>query len=367
MSTPAFNYSAEPNPKQAVPDSSVASGTDRGVSQSVAEVSTPAGPSSDPYKRVQDFFNTIAEDEPDWYTDLRDNMMEMYRDAFADNMGKAVPQTEYKPLGIGYGPLGGQQFPEACAFELMLGPQGEPVYEPREPRFNEAHDEKGQFTSGGSTTLYEKTFGKVGDTKTADEVVSSIGNKQAYAVLGNSSDGMSMKFTLKEVPVDSITPTNATETETVEKYADKKTEAPPIVIHKDEVIDGNHRLAAAKARGDKTIKAYVSNTRYMRFNEAHGEAGRFTSAGTVVKGDTKTTIYNSPVHQIVVEHDTAENKITIKHLDKEGNLLVQQTHDSVSPARKELQSQGIDHKFYRAVVKPGPMCYRSASGEVMWC
>lgn len=35
------------------------------------------------------------------------------------------PTPPYKPLGVGFGPLGGQQFPEACAFEL--GPQGEPI------------------------------------------------------------------------------------------------------------------------------------------------------------------------------------------------------------------------------------------------
>jgi len=147
-----FNYSDNPNPKQPVPDSSVASGTDRGVSNSVAEVPSPAGPSSDPYKRVLDFFNTIAEDEPEWQKDLRDNIMEMFRDAFTDNMGAAVPQTEYKPLSIGYGNVGGTGFPEACAFELMLGPQGEPLFEPREPLWryspDQPRDPDGKFGSG---------------------------------------------------------------------------------------------------------------------------------------------------------------------------------------------------------------------------
>ena len=69
---------------------------------------------------------------------------------------------------------------------------------------------------------------------------------------------------------------------------------------------------------------------------------------TKVEGDVKTTKYTAPNHSITVEHNTKENKITIKHLDKEGNLLVQQTHDSVGAARKELQTQGIDHKFYAA-------------------
>ncbi len=127
----------------AAADSSAASGTDRNVSASVAEVPTPADPSADPYKRVCEFFSTTDANEEQWKKDLRDNMMELFVDAFRDDdakrIGESVPQSEYKPLGIGYGPLGGQQFPEACAFELSeLGPQGEPVYrysedQPRDP------------------------------------------------------------------------------------------------------------------------------------------------------------------------------------------------------------------------------------------
>jgi hypothetical protein len=37
----------------------------------------------------------------------------------------AAPQTGWKKLGIGYGPLGGQQFPESASLEMMKGPQGE--------------------------------------------------------------------------------------------------------------------------------------------------------------------------------------------------------------------------------------------------
>lgn len=42
------------------------------------------------------------------------------------------------------------------------------------------------------------------------------------------------------------------------KYAAKKTQLPEIVLGPDgDVRDGNHRIAAAQIRGDKTIKAYV--------------------------------------------------------------------------------------------------------------
>jgi hypothetical protein len=45
------------------------------------------------------------------------------------------PTPPYKPLGIGFGPVGGQQFPEACAFEMAaeIGPQGEPIQRPKLP------------------------------------------------------------------------------------------------------------------------------------------------------------------------------------------------------------------------------------------
>ncbi len=97
----------------------------------------------------------------------------------------------------------------------------------------------------------------------------------------------------------------------------------------------------------------------FRFNDNHDEKGQFTgsgssnekdsewkSSGTKVSGDVKTTTYTGKNQTIVVEHNTKENKITVKHLDANGNLLVQQTHDSVGAARKELTTQGIDHKFY---------------------
>ena len=116
--------------------------------------------------------------------------------------------------------------------------------------------------------------------------------------------------------------------------------------------------------------------------------GGFTTDGTKVEGDVKTTTYtkeNQPAsnkqkirmrellkrgynhmeaaemlglvytptgklvqkhHSVVVIHDTKANTVTVKHLDAKGDLLVQQTHDSVGAARKELQTQGIDHKFY---------------------
>lgn len=96
----------------------------------------------------------------------------------------------------------------------------------------------------------------------------------------------------------------------------------------------------------------------LRFNDEHDpKTGEFTSgggskesewksSGTKVSGDVKTTTYTGKNQTIVVEHNTKEGKVTVKRLDSNGDLLVQTAHDSIGSARKELQSQGIDHKFY---------------------
>jgi uncharacterized ParB-like nuclease family protein len=55
---------------------------------------------------------------------------------------------------------------------------------------------------------------------------------------------------------------------TIKEYASKKTPIPPIELMGNEigsnmpfmVYDGSHRLEAAKLKGDKTIKAYISKT-----------------------------------------------------------------------------------------------------------
>jgi hypothetical protein len=47
----------------------------------------------------------------------------------------------------------------------------------------------------------------------------------------------------------------------IKKYAAKKSEMPPIILDtiydEYEIVDGFHRIAAAKLRGDTKIKAYV--------------------------------------------------------------------------------------------------------------
>jgi hypothetical protein len=62
------------------------------------------------------------------------HIMELMEDPFFKNAGRPVPQDPYKPLGIGFGPLSGQQFPEACSLR----------FDPDQPR-----DPDGKFASGG--------------------------------------------------------------------------------------------------------------------------------------------------------------------------------------------------------------------------
>ena len=65
-----------------------------------------------------------------------------------------------------------------------------------------------------------------------------------------------------ELGLDEVVPTRYNpERARIERYASLDTEAPPIVVvEKPEgyhVIDGHHRLEAAKIRGEGTISAYV--------------------------------------------------------------------------------------------------------------
>ena len=83
----------------------------------------------------------------------RDQIIEEFAE-----MPQAVPQSEWKRLGIGYGPLSGQVFPEACAFELSeIGPQGEPLWRYSE---DQPRDPDGKFGSGFGTTHDRPTTGE---------------------------------------------------------------------------------------------------------------------------------------------------------------------------------------------------------------
>lgn len=94
-----------------------------------------------------------------------------------------------------------------------------------------------------------------------DEVVkhvmktASTTEEYARQLVGLDAGG---DYTLENVPVDSIKTVDETVPRFVRQYAGMKSELPAIVLDMDgKIRDGNHRLAAAKMRGQKTIKAYV--------------------------------------------------------------------------------------------------------------
>ena len=63
--------------------------------------------------------------------------------------------------------------------------------------------------------------------------------------------------TLRTLPVAGLHPGNDVDSDVVDIYTGMTTQAPPIIVDGDVVENGNHRLAAARARGDETILAYV--------------------------------------------------------------------------------------------------------------
>jgi hypothetical protein len=55
----------------------------------------------------------------------------------------------------------------------------------------------------------------------------------------------------------------APEDEVVKKYSELETEAPPIFMVGDKVVDGKKRLSAAKAKGDKSVKVYMAKAGFV--------------------------------------------------------------------------------------------------------
>jgi hypothetical protein len=103
---------------------------------------------------------------------------------------KAVPESEWKRLGIGYAPISGQVFPEACAFELSdIGPQGEPLFRYSE---DQPRDPDGKFASGGVKT-YDAGGGKkvtIPDSGPTEEEMDKMSPEEWES---NHAEGLSEK------------------------------------------------------------------------------------------------------------------------------------------------------------------------------
>lgn len=106
-------------------------------------------------------------------------------------------------------------------------------------------------------------------TVSGDEVVKHVmktaDTTEEYAreLVGLDAGG---DYTLEDVPISKITTKQeGTIPRFAKQYARMSTPLPPIVLDMDlGVRDGNHRLEAAKLRGDTTVKAYVPVDSYQK-------------------------------------------------------------------------------------------------------
>jgi len=97
--------------------------------------------------------------------------------------------------------------------------------------------------SGEDVVSYVQKMNKWSDRQTA------------YQVVGLDAGG---DYVLKKVSLRELEAGDNHDPERGEEYANMKTPFPPIVLDMDgQIRDGNHRVYAAKLRGDKTIMAYV--------------------------------------------------------------------------------------------------------------
>jgi len=91
--------------------------------------------------------------------------------------------------------------------------------------------------------------------------VKSIHSEEEDFSVGDLTDRLIYKYKLyrlREIPITKIHSPWYTVYDRVCDFAEQKSGFPPIVLTPSlVVIDGNHRVKAAIARGDKTILAYV--------------------------------------------------------------------------------------------------------------
>jgi len=100
-----------------------------------------------------------------------------------------------------------------------------------------------------------------GSSISGDDVVKHIqkngleNERSARELLGKDAKGAYQKV---ELPLDEVDADTPISSGIVERYAKRDTPFPAIVTDSSgKVVDGNHRVAAARVRGDKTISAYV--------------------------------------------------------------------------------------------------------------
>lgn len=102
------------------------------------------------------------------------------------------------------------------------------------------------------------SYGKFTGEQVVDHVLSQHkdwSRDTAYQVVGLDAGG---DYKLRDYPLRKLVAGDDYDPSLAERYAKMGTPLPPIVLDGDgRIRDGNHRVAAGKIRGDKTIQAYV--------------------------------------------------------------------------------------------------------------
>ncbi len=170
---------------------------------------------------------------------------------------------------------------------------------------------------------------------------------------GNIGDVLEI---LEEVEIDKLIPDPFADIvqENVEKYSNLETEIPPIEVHRDEdgntVYDGNTRLLAAKKRGQKTIKAWVSTV---------GEDGKFIKVKEAIKPISSEP--TKPVGEVTkVEIKGAEDFITFSSDVKEPFKYKLIEQEDLKPSHLPSGERNPEHRIALAQPKE-----RGDKGSVM--
>lgn len=122
---------------------------------------------------------------------------------------------------------------------------------------DEPRDPKGEWTSGGATISGDAVAEHIRQISASSDVNPVIySHDEALGILGKDKKS---RWELKDVPVSSLKVEDDYSPEVARHYADQPAEsAPPSVVSSDGVVlDGNHRVIAARLRGDDTVQAYV--------------------------------------------------------------------------------------------------------------
>jgi hypothetical protein len=155
---------------------------------------------------------------------------------------------------------------------------------------DQARDDQGQWTSGEMSSgdvgkILESQYHNqlsaknniLGYNPESHEPIYSVGKERFESPFLQDKWVRSESFHLHEIPIDSVAPTaevhSLTETHSTGPIIVDINPgsygrlhgmfgAPPRVI----ILDGKHRYAAAKSRGDKTIKAYVGDKAIVHIN-----------------------------------------------------------------------------------------------------